>query len=97
MYQPREIDDFFDSWRSFYRENDDRGEACINYVYGDQWDQGVVQDRSLRGEESFIFNLSHNYLLRVKGDAAQRRLSLKFSGGNLDPKQMKEGQYVQKR
>jgi len=97
VYQPREIEDCYHSWRAFFKENDDRGEACINYVFGDQWDAGVVQDRALRGEESFIFNLAHKHLLRVKGEGESLELSLTFSGGNLDPKQLKEGQHVLKK
>lgn len=97
MYQPREIEDIYSTWRAFFKENDDRGEACINYVFGDQWDGGIIQDRALRGEESFVFNLAHKHLLRVKGEGESLELSLTFSGGNLDPKQLKEGQHVLKK
>ncbi len=96
MYQPKEIEDFYSAWRADYRENDDRGESCLNYVFGDQWDPSVIQDRALRGEESLMFNLAHKHLLRVKGEAENLELSLQIKGDNLDPKLLREGRYVLK-
>ena len=69
MYSPKEIEDFCSNWRGFYLENDDRGESCVNYSFGEQWDPGIVQDRALRGEESLMFNIASKHLLRVKGEA----------------------------
>ncbi|MFT5318402.1 MAG: hypothetical protein ACI8RA_001666, partial [Chlamydiales bacterium] len=94
MYQPKEIENFYSAWRSFYRENDDRGESCMNYVFGDQWDSSIVQDRSLRGEESLMFNIAQKHLLRVKGEAENIDVSLQIKGQNLDPKLLREGRYV---
>lgn len=94
MYQPKEIEDFYSAWRGFYRENDDRGESCMKYVFGDQWDNSLVQDRALRGEESLLFNIANKHLLRVKGEAENLELSLQITGKNLDPILMKEGRYV---
>lgn len=94
MYTPKEIDGFHSEWRSFYQENDDRGENCVNYSYGEQWDSTVVQDRALRGEESLIFNLASKHLLRVKGEASKLDLSLAIKGTNLDPKLLREGRHV---
>ena len=94
MYQPKEIEDFYSSWRGHYRENDDRGESCMNYVFGDQWDASIVQDRSLRGEESLMFNIAQKHLMRVKGEAENLELSLQIKGQNLDPKLLREGRHV---
>ena len=94
MYQPKEIENFYSAWRSFYRENDDRGESCMNYVFGDQWDSSIIQDRSLRGEESLMFNIAQKHLLRVKGEAENIEVSLQIKGQNLDPKLLREGRYV---
>ena len=94
MYQPKEIEDFYSSWRGHYRENDDRGESCMNYVFGDQWDASIVQDRSLRGEESLMFNIAQKHLMRVKGEAENLELSLHIKGQNLDPKLLREGRHV---
>ena len=69
MYQPRDIEDFYSTWSSQYKENYTMGESCQNYVHGDQWDDTIVRERSLRGEESFIFNLAQKQLLRVKVEA----------------------------
>jgi len=97
MYQPREIEDFCSAWRTFYLENDDRGESCIRYVYGDQWPEEIKQERALRGEESFSFNIAHNYLLHFKGEASSLDLTLKINADNQDPKLIKEGRHVMKR
>ena len=94
MYSPKEIEIFFSDWRGFYLENDDRGENCVNYVFGDQWDSSIVQDRALRGEESLIFNLASKHLLRIKGEAEKLDLSLVIKGNNPDPKLMREGRHV---
>lgn len=94
VYSPKEIENFFSDWRGFYLENDDRGENCVNYVFGDQWDSSIVQDRALRGEESLIFNLTGKHLLRVKGEAEKLDLSLVIKGNNPDPKLLKEGRHV---
>ena len=94
MYQPKEIEGFYSSWRGHYRENDDRGESCMNYVFGDQWDASIVQDRSLRGEESLMFNIAQKHLMRVKGEAENLELSLQIKGQNLDPKLLREGRHV---
>ncbi len=97
MYQPKEVEDFYSAWRGHYRENDDRGESCMNYVFGDQWDSSIVQDRSLRGEESLMFNISQKHLMRVKGEAENLELSLQIQGQNIDPKLLREGRHVLKR
>lgn len=97
MYQPKEIEGFYSAWRGQYRENDDRGESCINYVFGDQWDAGIVQDRSLRGEESLKFNIAQKHLMRVKGEAENLELSLQIKGQNFDPKLLREGRHVLQR
>lgn len=94
MYQPKEIEDFYSEWRGFYRENDDRGESCMNYVFGDQWDGAIVQDRALRGEESLMFNIAQKHLLRVKGEAENLELSLQIKGHNIDPQLLREGRYI---
>lgn len=94
MYQPKEIEEFYSAWRGEYRENDDRGESCVNFVFGDQWDPSIIQDRALRGEESLIFNIAQKHLLRVKGEAEKLELNLKIQGENLDPKLLKEGRHV---
>ena len=94
MYAPKEIEDFCSNWRGFYLENDDRGENCINYVFGEQWDPSIVQDRALRGEESLMFNIASKHLLRVKGEAGKLDLSLLIKGDNLDPKLLREGRHV---
>lgn len=94
MYQPKEIEDFYSAWRGYYRENDDRGESCMNYVFGDQWSNSIVQDRALRGEESLMFNIAQKHLLRVKGEAENLELSLQVKGQNIDPKLLREGRYV---
>ncbi len=94
MYSPKDIENFFSDWRGFYLENDDRGENCVNYVFGDQWDSSIVQDRALRGEESLIFNLASKHLLRVKGEAEKLDLSLVIKGNNPNPKLMREGRHV---
>ena len=97
MYQPKDIDGFCSAWETFYEENNARGEECIHYVYGDQWPWSVKYDRDLRGEESFSFNLAHNYLLHFKGEASSLELSLKINTDNADPKLLKEGRHVLKR
>ena len=94
MYTPSEIEDFYSDWRGFYLENDDRGESCINYSFGEQWDPAIVQDRALRGEESLMFNIASKHLLRVKGEAEKLDLSLVIKGDNLDPKLLREGRHV---
>ena len=94
MYKPSEIEDFYSDWRGFYLENDDRGESCVNYTFGEQWDPAIVQDRALRGEESLMFNIANKHLLRVKGEAEKLELSLSLKGDGLDPKQMKEGRKI---
>lgn len=94
MYRPKEVEEFYSAWRGYYRENDDRGESCMNYVFGDQWDNAIVQDRSLRGEESLMFNVAQKHLLRVKGEAENLELSLQIKGQNIDPKLLREGRYV---
>lgn len=94
MYTPNEIEDFYSDWRGFYLENDDRGESCVNYVFGEQWDPSIVQDRALRGEESLMFNIASKHLLRVKGEAEKLDLSLVIKGNNLDPKLLREGRHV---
>ena len=94
MYHAKDVEDCYASWRGFYQENDDRGESCINYVFGDQWDNSTIQDRALRGEESMMFNLAQKHLLRVKGEAEKLELSLKINCQNVDPKLIKEGRYV---
>jgi len=94
VYSPKEIENFFSDWRGFYLENDDRGENCVNYVFGDQWDSSIIQDRALRGEESLIFNIANKHLLRVKGEAEKLDLSLVIKGNNPDPKLMREGRYI---
>ena len=94
MYKPKEIEDFYSDWRGFYLENDDRGESCVNYVFGEQWDPSIVQDRALRGEESLMFNIASKHLLRVKGEAEKLDLSLVIKGDNLDPKLLREGRHV---
>ncbi len=97
MYKPSEIEDFYSAWRGFYIENDDRGESCVNYTFGEQWDPSVVQDRALRGEESLMFNIASKHLLRVKGEAEKLELSLAIKGNDLNPKQMREGRKVLER
>ena len=98
MYQPEDIEDCYSSWRAQYNENDIRGESCQNFVYGDQWDGGIVQDRSLRGEESFVFNLSQKQLLRVKGEAESLELGLQVvSNDIIDPNLLKEGKRILKK
>jgi len=94
VYSPKEIEDFCSNWRGFYLENDDRGESCVNYSFGEQWDPGIVQDRALRGEESLMFNIASKHLLRVKGEAEKLDLSLVIKGDNLDPKLLREGRHV---
>ena len=94
MYHAKEILDCYSSWRGYYQENDDRGESCVNYVFGDQWDNSTIQDRALRGEESMMFNMAQKYLMRVKGEAEKLELSLKVHCKNVDPLLVKEGQYV---
>jgi len=94
VYSPKEIEDFCSNWRGFYLENDDRGENCINYTFGEQWDPSIVQDRALRGEESLMFNIASKHLLRVKGEAGKLDLSLVIKGDNLDPKLLREGRHV---
>ena len=94
MYKPNEIEDFYSEWRGFYLENDDRGESCVNYIFGEQWDPSIVQDRALRGEESLMFNMASKHLLRVKGEAEKLDLSLVIKGDNLDPKLLREGRHV---
>lgn len=98
MYQPRDIEDFYSTWSSQYKENDTRGESCQNYVHGDQWDDTIVRERSLRGEESFIFNLAQKQLLRVKGEAESLELALQMKGGNnIDPILLKEAKVILKK
>lgn len=97
MYKSSEIEDFYSDWRGFYLENDDRGESCVNYTFGEQWDPAIVQDRALRGEESLMFNIANKHLLRVKGEAEKLELSLSLKGDGLDPKQMKEGRKILER
>ena len=98
MYQPRDIEDFYSAWRSQYRENDTRGESCKNYAYGDQWESNIVQERSLRGEESFVFNLAQKQLLRVKGEAESLELALQMKAGdNVDPLILKEAKIILKK
>jgi len=94
VYKPKEIEDFYSEWRGFYLENDDRGESCVNYVFGEQWDPSIVQDRALRGEESLMFNIASKHLLRVKGEAEKLDLSLVIKGDNPDPKLLREGRHV---
>jgi hypothetical protein len=94
VYTPSDIEDFYSDWRGFYLENDDRGESCINYSFGEQWDPSIVQDRALRGEESLMFNIASKHLLRVKGEAEKLDLSLVIKGDNLDPKLLREGRHV---
>ena len=96
MYHVKEIEDFYAEWRGFYQENDDRGESCVNYVFGDQWDNCTIQERALRGEESLMFNLAQKHLLRVKGEAEKLDLSLVIKGDNFDPKLLKEGRHILK-
>ena len=98
MYQPRDIEDFYSAWRSLYDENDTRGESCQNYVQGDQWESNIVQERSLRGEESFVFNLAQKQLLRVKGEAESLELALQMKAGdNIDPILLKEAKVILKK
>lgn len=94
MYQPKQIQDLYSEWRGYYRDNDDRGESCMHYAFGDQWENSIVQDRALRGEESLRFNIAHKHLLRVKGEAEKLELSLQIKGQNIDPKLLREGRYV---
>ena len=95
MYQARDVEDFYSAWRSQYNENDSRGESCQNYAYGDQWESGIVQERSLRGEESFVFNISQKQLLRVKGEAESLELALQMKAGDsIDPIILKEAKVI---
>lgn len=96
-YKIDTIVDLHKIWRSYYDENDQRGESCVNFVLGDQWDLGVVKDRDLRGEESLVFNVASKHLLRVKGEAAKLDLSLVIKGENIPPDILKEGRQVLKR
>jgi len=98
VYQPRDIEDFYSAWRSQYDENDTRGESCQNYVQGDQWDNSIVEERSLRGEESFVFNLAQKQLLRVKGEGESLELALQMKGGDTtDPIILKEAKVILKK
>ena len=94
MFQPKEIEDFYSAWRGFYTDNDARGDSCVSYALGNQWDAAVVNDRSIRGEESLVFNIAQKHLLRVKGEAEKLDLSLSFKGKNLDPILLKEGRHI---
>ena len=97
MYQPREIQEAYSAWRGLYTDNDDRGESCISYTFGNQWDNAIVQERSLRGEESLIFNIAQKHLMRVKGEAEKLDLSLVINAENADPKLLREGRYILKK
>lgn len=94
MYQPNEIEDFASQWRSAYQENDDRGESCIQYAFGEQWDCGNIEERALRGEESLVFNLMQKYLMHVKGEAEGIHLSLIIKNKNSNPELLREGIHV---
>lgn len=96
-YKIDTIADCHNMWRSYYDENDQRGESCVGFVMGDQWDVGIVKDRDLRGEESLVFNVASKHLLRVKGEAAKLDLSLTIKGDNIAPDILKEGRQVLKR
>lgn len=96
MYTANDVEDFYSAWRSHYRENDVRGESCKTFVYGDQWDGGIAQERALRGEESFVFNVTQKQLLRVKGEAESLELGLQITANNntVDPMLLQEGREI---
>ena len=96
MYNPKEIEKLSSKWRGSYRQNDDLGQFCKRFVYGDQWSQADIRSRNERSEESIIFNLLQKEMSRVKGEsqALELGLDIHVNPNTVDENIVKEGRAI---
>lgn len=79
------IDKQYESHRSAYADNNERGKKAILFAMaGEQWDQSVGTGRTAQNKENLTFNLCLSYLQRIMAQAKEIEFNLNLAATNKE-------------